>query len=93
MRVKEENMEDKNHNFFHEEPVKYYFYNVWVEMCRKKLNCLMENWNSRHTFVSHMHKRWGFHLKEKSMVSKETEIQSAQSNRLWEQNTKKITTV
>lgn len=35
-----------------------------------------------------MHKRWGFHLKEKGMVSKDTKIQSAQSNRLWEQNTK-----
>lgn len=57
-------------------------------MCRKKLNCVMENWNSRHTFVSHMHKRWGFHLKEKSMVSKETKIQSTQSNRLWEQNSR-----
>ena len=52
---KKESSGRKNYKFFQEEPVKQYFYNVQVEMCRKKLDCLGKNWGYRNTFFSHMH--------------------------------------
>lgn len=64
----------QNYKFFQEEPVKQYFYNVQVEMCRKKLDCLGKNWGCRNTFFSHMHIWVRFHLKQDRMASKETKI-------------------
>lgn len=43
-RVGGENLEDKIMNSFKKDLLNSeYFYNVWVEMCRKKLNCLGGN--------------------------------------------------
>lgn len=51
-----ENLEDKIMNSFKKDLLNSeYFYNVWVEMCRKNLNCLGGNWGHRNTFVFHMH--------------------------------------